>query len=130
MSASLGHALSSPDNVYAVTVGRHFFLQVLRFSPIIIPLTLMGLYRTITPWALRGINPQNVNWTQPTVYVPVLGVTDFSKAGEFDLIYCSCRSPSRVNWAGVHAGFLRSSDSSIRRHWPLSSFIHSFIHSS
>jgi hypothetical protein len=46
----------------------------------------MGLYRTITPWALRGINPQNVNWTQPTVYVPVLGVTDFSYTAEFGLI--------------------------------------------
>ena len=136
MTDSPSDALSSPDKAYAMIVGRHHFLQVLHFSPIIIPLTLMGLYRTITPRALRGINPQNVNWTQPTVYVPVLGVMGFGSATRLriwsDFIYCSFWLYSRVNWASVNAGFLCSSDSSIRRHWSLSlslSFsIHSFTH--
>ena len=59
------------------------------------------------------------------------GVTDFSYAGEFDFIYCSCKSPSRVNCARVKAGFLRSSDSSpyVAPLTSLSLFIHSLIHS-
>jgi hypothetical protein len=130
MTDSLSDALSSPDNAYAMIVGRHFFLQMLHFSPIIIPLTLMGLYRTITPWALRGIKPQNVNWTQATVYVPVFGVMDFSYATEFGPIsfIAAALSPSRVNRARVNAGFVRSSEPSIRRHWSLSLSILSFTH--